>query len=174
MEKQTIDIRTLDLSPFTTFDPNGILLVSGQDVQQANVMTISWGMFGIMWGRPIVMVMVRPTRYTWAFITKADDFTVNWLGEEWTQAVQVCGSASGRNMDKFAATGLHPVAGVKANSPVIKESTLSLECRIVYRDDVRPECFIEPSLSAVYEAEDYHGLFYGEIIAASQVLSFEF
>jgi len=166
MEKQPIAIRDLDLPPFTTFDPNGILLVSGQDAVHANVMTISWGMFGIMWGKPIVMVMVRPTRHTWEYITKAADFTVNWMGQDWAEAVQVCGTASGRDMNKFETTGLHPVRGLQVDSPVIRESVLAVECRIVYRDTVRPESFIDPSLSFVYEAEDYHALFYGEVLAA--------
>jgi flavin reductase (DIM6/NTAB) family NADH-FMN oxidoreductase RutF len=167
MEKQNIAVRDLELPPFTTFDPNGLLLVSGQNAEHANVMTISWGMFGIMWSRPVVMVMVRPTRYTWDFITQAPDFTVNWMGQQWTKAVQLCGATSGRDVEnKFTAAGLHAVHGQQTESPVIKESILSLECRVIYRDVVRPESFIEPGLSMVYEAEDYHGLFYGEIVAA--------
>lgn len=40
MEKRAIDIRQLNLQPFTTFDPEGVLLVSGE-MGHANVMTIS-------------------------------------------------------------------------------------------------------------------------------------
>ena len=167
MEKQHIAVRNLDLPPFTTFDPNGLLLVCGEDEQHANVMTIGWGMFGIMWSRPVVMVMVRPTRYTWDFITRAPDFTVNWLGQQWTKAVQLCGTVSGRDVNnKFTEAGLHAVRGLQVGSPVIEESVLSLECRVIYRDAVSPERFIDPGLGMLYAAEDYHGLFYGEVVAA--------
>ncbi len=168
MEKQHIAIRDLDLPPFTAFDPNGLLLVSGQNEEHANVMTIGWGMFGIMWSRPVVMVMVRPTRYTWDFITQAADFTVNWMGQQWTKAVQMCGTTSGREVgNKFTVAGLHAEPGQQTESPIIKESILALECRIIYRDVVRPESFIEPGLKNALRSGRYHGLFYGEVVAAT-------
>jgi len=173
MAKQRIDPRVLNLQPFTTFDPEGILLVSGGGVSDANVMTISWGMFGIMWGKPVMMVMVRPTRHTWQFIADAPDFTVNWMDAAWKDAVRLCGSASGRDVEKFAATGLDPQAGDCVQSPVIGASVLSLECRTLYRHDVDPAQFIEPKLEKLYSGGDYHGLFFGEIVAAMGVEAFQ-
>ena len=172
MEKRPIAVGDLNLQPFTTFEPDGILLVSGQDVAHANPMTISWGMFGIMWGRPVAMVMVRHSRYTWDFITKAPDFSVNWMPEDWTDAVNLCGRESGRAMDKFAATGMTPVAGTAGHSPVIMQSALSLECRTLYRTEVQPESFVDPSALSVYRDGDFHTLFFGEIVAAMGVEHF--
>ena len=172
MDKQFIDPRELNLQPFTTFDPEGVLLVSGQSVDDANVMTISWGMFGIMWGRPVMMVMVRPTRHTWQFITQAPDFTANWMDEPWTDAIRLCGSSSGRDMNKFAATGMTPSAARSVQSPVIGESILALECRTLYRHDLAPEQFIDPTLTNAYPGRDYHGLFFGEIVTAQGVPAF--
>ena len=172
MDKQPIDPRQLKLQPFTTFDPEGVLLVSGAGAAQANVMTISWGMFGIMWGRPVMMVMVRPTRHTWDFITQAPDFTVNWLDDAWTDAVRLCGTKSGRDMDKFAATGLTPAPARSVESPVIAESALALECRTLYRHDLSPEAFLDPALQNMYPQNDYHGLFFGDIVAALGVEAF--
>ena len=172
MEKQFIDPRQLNLQPFTAFDPEGVLLVSGHDAAKANVMTIGWGAFGIMWGRPVMMVMVRPTRHTWQFITQAPDFTVNWMDEAWTEAMRLCGSASGRDLDKFAAAGMTPGQARFVQSPVISESMLALECRILYRHDLAPEFFKDPALNSVYTAQDYHGLFFGEVVAALGVETF--
>lgn len=172
MEKQYIDPRDLNLQPFTTFDPEGVLLVSGMNLADANVMTISWGMFGIMWGKPVMMVMVRPTRHTWQFITQAPDFTVNWMDTAWTDAIRLCGSASGRDMNKFTATGLTPAPGRVIQSPIIAESALALECRLLYRHDLTPDQFIEPALEQMYPAKDYHGLFFGEIVSALGVEAF--
>ncbi len=172
MEKQPISVAQLALQPFTTFDPGGVLLVSGTGPEHANVMTISWGTFGIMWGKPMMMVMVRPTRHTWQFILDAPDFTVNWMADTWAEAVRLCGSASGRDIDKFAATGMHPVTGSAVGSPVIAESILTLECRTCYHTDVIPAHFIDPALEQNYPAKDYHGLFFGEIIVATGIAQF--
>jgi flavin reductase (DIM6/NTAB) family NADH-FMN oxidoreductase RutF len=172
MEKQHIDPRDLNLQPFTTFDPEGVLLDSGRNVTDANLMTISWGMFGIMWGKPVMMVMVRPTRHTWQFITQAPDFTVNWMDETWTDAVRLCGSSSGRDMNKFAAAGLTPVPGRSVQSPIIEESALALECRLLYRHDLQPDQFVDLAIEQMYPAKDYHGLFFGEIVTAQGVDAF--
>lgn len=166
MEKYPIPVPSLALQSFTAFDTDGILLVAGRGVDDANPMTISWGMFGIMWGRPVMMVMVRPTRHTWSFIAEGADFTANWLPADWREALRLCGSASGRDMDKFAASGLQPVASTQVQSPSLAESVLTLECRVLYRSQVEPASFVEPALQDNYPGRDYHGLFFGEIVAA--------
>ncbi len=170
MEKSAITITELALQPFTTFDPDGVLLVVG-DAESANVMTISWGMFGIMWGRPIMMAMVRPVRHSWSFLERSPDFTVNWMHAEWTDALRICGTQSGRDLDKFAATGLTPVPGIVA-APGIQQSELTLECRTLCHADLKPEQFLDPKLHAMYPSKDYHGLFFGEILAAAGIRKF--
>lgn len=167
MDRQAIELNRLDIQPFSAFDPEGLLLVVGPSVDQANVMTIGWGTFGVMWSKPVVMVMVRPTRHTWDLISKAPDFTVNWLSEDGREALQLCGNTSGRDTDKFAAAGLHPMKASSVTSPVLRESVLSLECRMLYRDNLHPEQFVVPSLEGHYARRDYHGLFFGEVIAAT-------
>lgn len=172
MEKHAIAVIDLEIQPFTTFEPNGILLVCGPDIAHANPMTISWGMFGIMWGRPMAMVMVRHSRFTWDLIMQAPDFTINWMPDDWTDAIQLCGTQSGRSVDKFAATGLTPAPASRVTSPVIAQSSLSLECRTLYRSEVTPEQFLDAAASHVYPTGDFHTLFYGEIVAATGVEHF--
>lgn len=170
--KVRIAVEELALQPFTAFEPDGVVLVSGSGVEHANPMTISWGMFGIMWKRPVMMVMVRPTRHTWSFINSCADFTVNWLAEEHYEALNICGNRSGRDINKFEASGLHPQAASVTAAPVIAESTLSLECRLLYKDNLLPERFVSPKLQQLYTAGDYHGLFFGEIVAATGLAQF--
>ena len=173
MNKKSIDVSALALQPFNTLGSEGVLLVSGSSVTQCNLMTISWGLFGIMWGKPIVMVLVRPTRYTWGFISKAPDFTVNWMSREHAAALALCGTKSGRQMNKFAAAKLHPVVGQTVVSPVIEESILSLECRVVYTDILKPGNCLAPEILECYPNKDFHGLFYGEIVTAVGTTEFE-
>jgi flavin reductase (DIM6/NTAB) family NADH-FMN oxidoreductase RutF len=170
--RKPLDIKQLNLQPFTTMGPQGVLLVSGSDTQNANPMTISWGTFGIMWNKPVVMVMVRHTRHTWEYISKMPDFTLNWLDKSMSKALALCGRVSGRDMDKFTASGLHTESAAVVGSPIIAESILNLECRIIYHDMVKPDQFKDISLSNHYAANDYHGLFYGEVVAAAGIEKF--
>jgi flavin reductase (DIM6/NTAB) family NADH-FMN oxidoreductase RutF len=169
--RQPIDVRSLALQPFTTFDPSGVLLVAGTH-DAANLMTISWGSFGICWGRPVMMAMVRPTRHTWEFITASRDFTVNWLNADREDALTYCGTVSGRDADKAAVCGLTYVNGGHVDCPILDQAELALECRTLFRTDIRPEQFLEPALLDLYKANDYHGLFFGEIIAAAGIDAF--
>lgn len=173
MEKHSIAVADLRLQPFTTFDPRGVLLVSGNDAAHANPMTISWGMFGIMWGKPVMMVMVRRSRYTWNIINTAADFTVNWMPDDWADALRLCGSKSGRDLDKFTTTGMIPIKATTVASPIIDQSVLSLECRTLYRTDITPEHFLDQAIIAsAYSDGDLHDLFFGEIVAATGIDAF--
>ena len=81
----------------------GLLLVSTDADGKPNAMTIGWGTVGIIWGKPIFVVLVRPSRYTYGLMEQTEDFTVNVPSAELREAVAFCGSKSGRDYDKFAA-----------------------------------------------------------------------
>ena len=56
---------------------DGLLLVSTGTDGKANVMTIGWGTIGCIWSRPVFIVLVRPSRYTYSRLEQVSDFTVN-------------------------------------------------------------------------------------------------
>ena len=64
-------------------------------------------------------------------IEYSQDFVVNVVDENLTEAVRICGQYSGREIDKFKHAKLTPVKGLKVNAPCIEESPLSLECKVV-------------------------------------------
>ena len=72
------------------------------------MMTASWGGVGVLWNRPVVFAFIRPERYTREFIDAKNEFTITFLGTEYRKAHSICGSKSGREIDKVAATGLTP------------------------------------------------------------------
>jgi flavin reductase (DIM6/NTAB) family NADH-FMN oxidoreductase RutF len=165
--RRTIPVAGLTLNPFTALTGLGALLVAGADKDDANVMTIGWGMFGTMWGRPTVLTLVRPTRHTWDILARVPDFTVNWMPADRDESLRLCGTLSGRDTDKFAAAHLTATAGIQVGSPILAESVLALECRLIYRSQVDPNNFMDPALQQAYPGHDYHGLFYGEVLAAT-------
>ncbi len=85
------------------------MLITAGNKDGYNMMTASWGFMGEMWGEDSVAVVVRPERYTMDFIESNDYFTLTFFGDN-KDIHKVCGSKSGRDVDKTALTGLSPVA----------------------------------------------------------------
>ena len=142
----------------------GCLLVSGS-MEEANVMTIGWGLIGPIWSRPFFMVAVRPSRYTYQFIEKTGDFTVNVPKKGMEETADYCGSVSGREHDKFKEKGLTREHGKRTESPVISECVVQYECKVAYSTKVMPGVLPEDILRGSYPSGDYHTLYFGEILS---------
>ena len=97
----------------------GLLLASADAQGNPNVMTVGWGTVGIIWRKPIFVVLVRPSRYTHGLIEITNDFTVNVPTPELADEVLYCGTISGRDQDKFKAKGLTSIHGKKVEAPII-------------------------------------------------------
>jgi len=59
-------------------------------------------------------------------------YTLNITGKGHVREADYFGIASGRDVDKFAATGLTPVRSEFVNAPYIEEFPLNLECKVVH------------------------------------------
>lgn len=166
MSNSPISVQELRLKSFSIFDDQWFLLSCG-DVEEHhfNSMTVSWGSIGIMWNKPFLQVVVRPTRFTLEFMEKYPDFTVCAFPEEYRSALDLLGSESGRDGDKIARSGLTPLAGTQVSSPVFKEANLIFECRKIYSDRFHPAQFIEPAIEKFYRNNDHHTIYFGEVLA---------
>lgn len=145
--------------------PRGAFLsVRGGD--KINTMTIGWGAQGFIWNKPIVMVMVRYTRYTYELLENAHEFSVCVpKGGSFKKELAVAGAKSGRDIDKFQELNLTIVPGRETLAPVIDNCGLVYECRIVYRQAMNPE-HLDSAIKEKYYADDnYHVLYFGEIVA---------
>ncbi|MBK5239934.1 flavin reductase family protein [Clostridium sp.] len=130
-----------------------------------NTMTISWGNVGYEWNRPIFTVLVRKSRYTHDLIENSDDFTVSIpLSKDLKNALAVCGSKSGRDIDKFKECKLTLDDSRNVATPIIGECELHYECKIVYKQDMNPKLLSRDIVESSYADGDYHTLYYGEIV----------
>lgn len=130
-----------------------------------NTMTIGWGTFGVVWGKPIMMVAVRSSRHTFEIIEAAKDFTVTLPAGDMHKETAYCGTKSGRDVDKFTMCNLETVTGRQVASPVIKTRGRHYECRIIYKSAMDP-AYLDPGCDAsLYTQKDYHTLYFGEIVA---------
>ena len=134
--------------------------------EKINTMTISWGNVGYEWNRPIFTVLVRKSRYTFDLIENADNFTVSIpLSKELKKALAVCGSKSGRDVDKFKECNLTLENSKEVDTPIIGECELYYECKIVYKQEMSPQLLSKDVIESAYANGDYHTIYYGEIVA---------
>lgn len=162
------------VEPFTHFNEtvemmhrHGLLLVGARPGAPCNTMTIGWGTLGIIWGRPIFTVLVRPSRFTYEFLEAHGEFTVNVPTPDMAETVQFCGTVSGRDHDKFVERGLTPAPAQTVSVPVIEQCAIHYECRVVHRNDVLPPQLADEVKFSAYSSGDYHRIYDGEIVCVT-------
>ena len=166
------DIKVWDYAGRINEETGKGVLLTTKSGDKVNSMTIGWGFLGIQWGKPIFVVLVRQSRYTKKLLDENPEFTVNVpLGEIDRNILGICGTKSGRDMDKIQALNLTLEAGKTVSVPAIKELPLTLECKVIYKQDQDPAA-ISPEDDEKFYAKgtknegDYHTAYYGQITAA--------
>lgn len=115
--------------PGTLLYPLPAVLVSCGDSDRSNLMTAAWT--GTVCTNPAMLyVSLRPERFSYGIIKERGEFTVNLTTAAMARATDYCGVKSGRDTDKWAGSGLHPVPGVGVSCPAVEESPISIECRL--------------------------------------------
>jgi len=129
------------------------LLVVADEEGKVNVMTVAWRAMGELWHRPVAIVAVAPSRYSFVFLTGSiKQFTLNVMPESMADIVAGCGTVSGRRVDKIREFDLEIIPGTTIQVPTLGQADLSYECEIVHTADSGQ---LAP-----------HTLFIGEIVAA--------
>ena len=140
----------------------GLLLGTGT---QGNPMTIGWGTIGQIWGKPLFIVLVRPSRFSFGLIEALPEFSVNVPTHELRKTVAICGSKSGRDMDKIKECGLHLNPGENIGVPTIQECDIQYECRVIHKSNVINGDLDPQIVAATYPTGNFHRVYYGEILA---------
>lgn len=138
------------------------LLVAAEKAGKTNAMTASWGGVGIMWGKPVAYVFIRPQRYTKEFIDASDTFSLSVLGEEYRKTLGYFGTVSGRDEDKIAKSGLQ--VAYDGATPYFQEAGTVMICRKLFAQYYDPACFIDKTCDETwYPEKDYHMMYIAEI-----------
>ena len=111
------------------------VLVTTCNGGKVNSMSISWGQIGIEWNRLIFTTYIRTGRFTYEQLNKNPEFTVNipLEGMNVTEYIKICGTISGREVDKIEEAGMDTVASQRVGVPGIRQLPLTLECKVIYR-----------------------------------------
>ena len=142
-------------------DGNGILLVAGDP---PNPMTIGWATIGHIWNKQIMTVLVRPVRHTFNLMETVKDFSVCVLPDHYRKELNICGTKSGRNINKVETCNFTIEKCIKADSYFLSDATIHFECRIVHKHFLDPITLDPGIIKRYYPLKDYHMVYYGEII----------
>lgn len=164
MSFKKIQLSELTFNPFDLIG-KGWMLLTGGSMDKFNTMTASWGQLGVLWNKDVLTCYIRPNRYTYGFVEEGDCFTASFLGEQYREALKVCGSRSGRDCDKAKEAGITPV---ELDGCVgFEEADMVFVCKKLYTYEMNEESFVsEDKLPEKYYSPDpYHKAYIAEITA---------
>ena len=161
MAYKEISAEEFAYSPFKTIGKDWLLVTAEKD-GRANAMTASWGGLGVMWGKNVAFIVIRPQRYTKEFIDGAEGFSLSVFNEDRRKMMSYFGSVSGRDEDKIAKAGLTPVQD--DGRMYFAEARITLLCKKLYAQKFDSASFIDKASDEKwYAAGDYHTMYIAEI-----------
>ncbi|MDL2273854.1 flavin reductase family protein [Oscillospiraceae bacterium OttesenSCG-928-G22] len=163
MRFTSIPVKELTENPFSMIGDKWMLITAKKPDGSFNTMTASWGMLGVLWRKPVCEVFVREERYTFEFMEAAETFTLSVFDESYRSALNICGTASGRDGDKIKKAGLTPFE-VADGAVGFEEASLMFVCRKIYRSEFVKEKVLADEVHGLYETGGYHRVFIGEIL----------
>lgn len=158
---KNIDPKGLKENVFSMIADRWMLVTAGS-AEKCNTMTASWGGLGVLWKQNVATCYIRPQRYTREFLDANDYFTLSFFGEEYRKALALCGSKSGRDIDKVKECGFTVKTG-QGGAPYFDQAELVLVCRKRFVQQMDPANVPEDVKEEQYQAGDYHFIYIGEI-----------
>ena len=146
---------------FQKFEQGWPVLTAGTR-DSFNMMTVSWGEMGTLWGKPVVTVFVRESRYTHEFIDREEYFTLSFVPGYYKDALRMLGSKSGRDVDKLAKSGFTVLE--RPHGISYTNAELILVCRKMFKQRLDPTLMPEPIRKAFYKDGDPHDMYIGEVV----------
>lgn len=149
-------------NPIVKVGSEWMALAAGREGDM-NAMTIGWGTWGVLWGRPVVTVYVSSSRYTYDFMERNDYFTVTGFPAERKPALSYIGSHSGRDSDKLQEAGLTPEF-TELGNPIFREANLAVECKLLYKQPFDVEQVPDRIKQMYANGTGVHTMYVGEIL----------
>lgn len=158
---KTITPEQLTQNPFSLIGKDWGLVTAGT-TENVNTMTVSWGGVGIMWGKSVAFIFIRPQRYTKQFIDKENELTLSFYSEEYREMLSFMGSKSGKDIDKIKEQNL--TLQFEGQAPYFEEANLVLCLKKMYAQEMNKQSFLdEACISKWYPGNDYHTMYVCEI-----------
>ncbi|MBR1741224.1 MAG: flavin reductase [Lachnospiraceae bacterium] len=159
---QPFDFEQLEINPFQMIGKDWMLVTAGNE-EKANTMTASWGGMGVMWGKNVVFVFIRESRYTKEFIEREQKFSLSFPDGKYRREMKFLGAVSGRTEDKISEAGVH--LGYMDGVPYIDEGRMIFVCQCLSKTEIKEEDYLDDSIGRSFYADgDYHTMYIAEIL----------
>ena len=135
--------------------PLPAVMVSVADKEgNPNIITVAWA-GTVCTNPPMVSISVRPERYSYHMIDETGEFVINLTTEKLAYATDYCGVRSGKDMDKFKELHLTPEKAEYVNAPLIAESPVNIECKVVKKETPGSHHIFLAEVKAVHVDDAY-------------------
>ncbi len=161
MSFKKIKPEELQKNPFQMIGKEWLLVTAEKD-GKANTMTASWGGVGVMWGRNVAFIVIRPQRYTKEFIDASDKLFSLFLMKSTARHSAILAPYPEETKTRLPKSGL--TVAHTDDVPYFAEANTVITGKKLYAQEYRPECFIDSSLDEKwYPQKDYHTMYILEI-----------
>lgn len=131
-----------------------VMVTTRNKAGKDNVFTVAWT--GTVCSDPVmVSISVRPSRFSYESIEETGEFVINLTTEELALATDYCGVRSGRDEDKFTKMNLTKEEATHVNVPMIRESPVNIECRVVEKRELGVHHMFLAEVVAVHADDQY-------------------
>lgn len=135
--------------------PLPVVMVTVADSEgKDNIITVAWA-GTVCTNPPMVSISVRPERFSYAMLRQTREFIINLTTEKLAYATDYCGVKSGRDVDKFEKLKLTREKADFVKAPMIAESPVSIECRVVKVEELGSHHLFLAEVVAVHADEKY-------------------
>ncbi|MBF0575087.1 DUF4468 domain-containing protein [Dysgonomonas sp. GY617] len=143
---------------------NATLITSGSG-DDVNVMAASWGGLGVFWEKPVSFCFLNPQRYSISTMDKGETYTISFYTEAYNDAIQYCGSTSGRNEDKIKGSGLTPIK-TPSGATAFAEAWMIFECKKMIAQPLSQDAIADTTSDAAkkWNGKALHKMYMGEIL----------
>lgn len=163
-EKTFCSVKPQELkdNPFKSIGSDWMLICAGT-IDKYNMMTASWGGWGILWHKSVAFCVVRPGRYTYQFMENNGYFSLSYFDKKYKKALNFCGTKSGRDVNKPEAVGFTLLKD-RTGAVYPKEARLVIILKKIYFQQIDPRNFLDPAIEDNYPNKDYHRMYIGEVV----------
>ncbi|MGN0795797.1 MAG: flavin reductase family protein [Christensenellales bacterium] len=140
-----------------------LLTTGGFLCAKDNVMTISWGMTGVLWRKKVFLAVVRKSRYSHELIEQTKIFTISVPKQgEFKDAIGICGKLSGKDGSKWEKAGLMSKKAKSVDGVVVDGCEKYFECKVITKLDMG-NCDLS-QIGSFYADGDMHDFYFAEIV----------
>ncbi|MCP4727254.1 MAG: flavin reductase family protein [bacterium] len=160
---QSIDPKKLEDNVIKLIGKDWMLITAG-DIGSYNTMTASWGTIGHLWEKEVTFCFIRPQRHTFGFVEKNDYYSFSFFEEKYREALNICGTVSGKDVDKAEKCNITPVSGPN-NTVYFEEARVVIVNKKIYTQSCERDLFLDPQIVPEFYPPDMdiHKMFIGEI-----------